>query len=145
MFWLSHLVPLALRVTGYTSTKIIHCCWSCEKIAWSCRYSRFGDQYVQFSIWIRLHIFSPLAVLGIFFFVLFDDGWRLCAAVQKRGYVDLQEMAREDCIPCCYGTTLPKDPTCTLACSWTQADPSSFLIRGENYLEDHKKVCTTKF
>ncbi|XP_030961868.1 protein ENHANCED DISEASE RESISTANCE 2-like isoform X2 [Quercus lobata] len=61
-------------------------------------------------------------------------------AVQKRGYVDLQEMAREDCIPCCYGTTLPKDPTCTLACSWTQADPSSFLIRGENYLEDHKKV-----
>lgn len=61
-------------------------------------------------------------------------------AVQKRGYVDLQEMAREDCIPCCYGTTLPKDPTCTLACSWTQADPSAFLIRGENYLEDHKKV-----
>ncbi|KAL4611091.1 hypothetical protein ACB092_08G099500 [Castanea dentata] len=62
------------------------------------------------------------------------------AAVQKRGYVDLQEMAREDCFPCCHGTTLPNDPTCTLACSWTQADPSSFLIRGENYLEDRKKV-----
>ncbi|GMY10327.1 protein ENHANCED DISEASE RESISTANCE 2-like isoform X1 [Fagus crenata] len=61
-------------------------------------------------------------------------------AVQKRGYMDLQEMEREDCIPCCYGTTLPKDPNCTLACSWTATDPSSYLVRGENYLEDHKKV-----
>ncbi|XP_057955414.1 protein ENHANCED DISEASE RESISTANCE 2 isoform X2 [Malania oleifera] len=61
-------------------------------------------------------------------------------AVQKRGYMDLQELAREDGIPCCYGTTLPKDPTCTLACSWTEADPSTFLIRGKNYLEDHQKI-----
>ncbi|KAF2300607.1 hypothetical protein GH714_014464 [Hevea brasiliensis] len=61
-------------------------------------------------------------------------------AVQKRGYVDLQEMAREDSILCCYGTTLPKDPTCTMLSSWTAADPSSFLIRGKNYLEDQKKV-----
>ncbi|XP_062171454.1 protein ENHANCED DISEASE RESISTANCE 2 [Alnus glutinosa] len=61
-------------------------------------------------------------------------------AVQKKGYMDLQEMVREDCITCCDGTTLPKDPTCPLACSWTAADPSTFLIRGENYLEDHKKV-----
>ncbi|XP_058004227.1 protein ENHANCED DISEASE RESISTANCE 2 isoform X2 [Hevea brasiliensis] len=60
--------------------------------------------------------------------------------VQKRGYVDLQEMTREDSILCCYGTTLPKDPTCTMPSSWTAADPSSFLIRGENYLEDQKKV-----
>lgn len=61
-------------------------------------------------------------------------------AIQKRGYMDLQEVAREDRIPCCYGATLPKDPTCNLACSWTEADPSTFLIRGKNYLEDHQKV-----
>lgn len=61
-------------------------------------------------------------------------------AVQKRGYVDLQEMVREESISCSYGTTLPKDPTCTLLSSWAMADPSSFLIRGENYLEDQKKV-----
>ncbi|KAA8550387.1 hypothetical protein F0562_002071 [Nyssa sinensis] len=61
-------------------------------------------------------------------------------AVQKRGYMDLQEMAREDASLWYYGTTLPKDPTCNLPCSWTAADPSTFLIRGENYLEDHKKI-----
>ncbi|KAJ1409220.1 START-like domain superfamily [Sesbania bispinosa] len=61
-------------------------------------------------------------------------------AVQKRGYVDLQEMVREESITCSYGSTLPKDPTCTLPCSLTEADPSTFLIRGENYLEDHQKV-----
>ncbi|KAB1226254.1 Protein ENHANCED DISEASE RESISTANCE 2 [Morella rubra] len=49
-------------------------------------------------------------------------------------------MARDDFVPCCYGTTLAKDPTCTLACSWTAADPSTFLIRGENYLQNRKKV-----
>ncbi|MFQ6627343.1 hypothetical protein Gotur_004561 [Gossypium turneri] len=60
-------------------------------------------------------------------------------AVQKRGYMDLQDMTREDGICCSYGNTLPKDPTCTLPCSWTAAEPSTFLIRGENYLEDRKK------
>lgn len=63
-----------------------------------------------------------------------------CAAVQKRGYVDLQELAREDNLSCNYGFTLPKDPACNLLCSWTAADPSTFLIRGETYLEDRKKV-----
>lgn len=62
------------------------------------------------------------------------------AAVQKRGYVDLQELAREDNLSCNYGFTLPKDPACNLLCSWTAADPSTFLIRGETYLEDRKKV-----
>lgn len=52
-------------------------------------------------------------------------------AVQKRGYMDLQEMLREDSISCCYGTTLLKDPTFTLPSSWATADPSSFLIRGK--------------
>ncbi|XP_050212546.1 protein ENHANCED DISEASE RESISTANCE 2 isoform X1 [Mercurialis annua] len=60
-------------------------------------------------------------------------------AVQKKGYVDLHDMTREDSISCCYGSTLPKDPTCTTLSSWTVADPSTFLIRGENYLEDQKK------
>ncbi|KAJ4726054.1 protein ENHANCED DISEASE RESISTANCE 2-like [Melia azedarach] len=61
-------------------------------------------------------------------------------AVQKRGYVDLQGISREDNISCCYGTTLQKDPTCTLPCSWTSTDPSTFLIRGKNYLQDRQKV-----
>ncbi|KAF9594814.1 hypothetical protein IFM89_034797 [Coptis chinensis] len=61
-------------------------------------------------------------------------------AVQKKGYMDLQDLAREDSIPCCYGSTLPKDPSCNLACSWTTADPSTFLIRGHQYLSDHQKV-----
>ncbi|XP_058101736.1 protein ENHANCED DISEASE RESISTANCE 2-like isoform X2 [Magnolia sinica] len=61
-------------------------------------------------------------------------------AVQKRGYMDLQEAAREDSMLCSYGSTLPKDPGCTLACSWTISDPSTFLIRGDNYLEDHQKI-----
>ncbi|PRQ33532.1 putative protein ENHANCED DISEASE RESISTANCE 2, PH domain, START [Rosa chinensis] len=60
--------------------------------------------------------------------------------VQKRGYVDLQEMTREDSMSCNYGFTLPKDSTCSLACSWTETDPSTFLIRGKSYLEDRKKV-----
>jgi len=67
-------------------------------------------------------------------------------AVQKRGYVDLQEMVREDSsITCSYGSTLPQDPTCTLPCSLTEADPSTFLIRGENYLDDRLKVATTYY
>lgn len=64
-------------------------------------------------------------------------------AVQKRGYVDLHERAREEessSTPCCYGTTLPIDPTCALPCSWTTTDPSTFLIRGKTYLSDQKKV-----
>ncbi|KAK6926784.1 Pleckstrin homology domain, partial [Dillenia turbinata] len=61
-------------------------------------------------------------------------------AVQKKGYIDLQDMAREDGVCCCYGTTLPKDPTCTLPCSWTAADPSTFLIRSKSYLQDRQKI-----
>lgn len=65
---------------------------------------------------------------------------RTICAVHKRGYVDLQEMVGEEITTCPYGSTLPKDPTCTLPCSLTEADPSTFLIRGENYLEDRLKV-----
>ncbi|EOY18665.1 Pleckstrin (PH) and lipid-binding START domains-containing protein [Theobroma cacao] len=61
-------------------------------------------------------------------------------AIQKKGYMDLQEVAREDSIMCSYGTSLQKDPTCTLPCSWSAGDPSAFLIRGKNYLKDHQKI-----
>ncbi|KAK9913229.1 hypothetical protein M0R45_037052 [Rubus argutus] len=60
--------------------------------------------------------------------------------VQKKGYMDLQEAAKEDNMSCSYGATLQKDPSCALSCSWGAADPSSFLIRGPNYLEDHEKI-----
>lgn len=65
-------------------------------------------------------------------------------AVHKKGYVDLQEMRGEDCISCCYGVTLPRDPTCALASSCTEADPSTFLIRGKTYLEDRHKIKAKK-
>uniref|UniRef100_A0A251T1N1 Putative pleckstrin (PH) and lipid-binding START domains-containing protein n=1 Tax=Helianthus annuus TaxID=4232 RepID=A0A251T1N1_HELAN len=39
----------------------------------------------------------------------------------------------------CYGSTLPKDSTCNMPCTWAASDPSLFLIRGSNYLEDNQK------
>ncbi|RXI07468.1 hypothetical protein DVH24_005241 [Malus domestica] len=59
--------------------------------------------------------------------------------VQKKGYMDLQEVCKEDSV-CPYGATLQKDPSCALPCSWGSADPSSFLIRGPNYLRDRQKI-----
>ncbi|KAG6436151.1 hypothetical protein SASPL_101035 [Salvia splendens] len=61
-------------------------------------------------------------------------------AVQKKGYVDLHDMAREESLLCKYGYTLPKDPTCNVLCSWTATDPSTYLIRGKTYLDDRKKI-----
>ncbi|KAM7262709.1 hypothetical protein ACFE04_000392 [Oxalis oulophora] len=61
-------------------------------------------------------------------------------AVQKKGYMDLQEASKVDSIPAIYGSTLQEDPTHNLPCSWAAGDPSSFLIRGENYLKDNRKV-----
>lgn len=61
-------------------------------------------------------------------------------AVHKKGYVDLLEMTTEDGTFCCCGATLPKDPTCTIPSTWTMAEPSTFLIRGKSYLEDHQKI-----
>lgn len=46
----------------------------------------------------------------------------------------------EDSMPCCYGTTLQKDSSFTIACSWASADPSTFLIRSKTYLQDRQKV-----
>lgn len=61
-------------------------------------------------------------------------------AVQKKGYMDLHEVAWEENVSRCYGATLAKDPGCNLPCSWTTADPSSFLIRGDSYLQDRQKI-----
>lgn len=61
-------------------------------------------------------------------------------AAQKKGYMDLHEVAWEENVSRSYGATLAKDPGCNLPCSWTTADPSTFLIRGETYLQDNQKV-----
>lgn len=61
-------------------------------------------------------------------------------AVQKKGYMDLQEVGREAIASCSYGSTLQKDPSCNLPCTWANSDPSLFLVRGESYLQDHQKV-----
>lgn len=60
--------------------------------------------------------------------------------VQKKGYMDLQDVVREESASCPYGATLHKDPSCASPCSWAASDPSLFLVRGENYLQDHEKV-----
>ncbi|KAK8579669.1 hypothetical protein V6N12_069982 [Hibiscus sabdariffa] len=60
-------------------------------------------------------------------------------ATQKKGYMDLQEVAKEDTLLYCYGNSLQKDPTCTLPCSWSAGGSSWFLIRGKNYLQDNQK------
>ncbi|XP_042512360.1 protein ENHANCED DISEASE RESISTANCE 2-like isoform X2 [Macadamia integrifolia] len=61
-------------------------------------------------------------------------------AIQKRGYVDLQDSVRGEGTRRSYGATLPKDPSCTMPCSWTTTDPSYFLIRGKSYLQDRQKI-----
>ncbi|RZR70738.1 hypothetical protein BHM03_00001215 [Ensete ventricosum] len=60
--------------------------------------------------------------------------------VQRRGYMDLQEAPIGDAASCSYGSTLQKDFSFSLPCSWASADPSTFLIRGRTYLHDHKKI-----
>ena len=54
--------------------------------------------------------------------------------------MDLQEVGMDDKSTFFYGATLQKDPNFTMPCSWATADPSTFLIRGENYLKDRQKV-----
>ncbi|CAH8323856.1 unnamed protein product [Eruca vesicaria subsp. sativa] len=61
-------------------------------------------------------------------------------ANHKKGYMDLQEVGMDDKTTFFYGATLQKDPNLTMPCSWATADPSTFLIRGENYLKDRQKV-----
>jgi len=73
--------------------------------------------------------------LTYFFLIYF-----IRVAVQKKGYMDLHEAAREESASCSYGATLQNDPSCSLPCTWAASDPSLFLVRGENYLQDHQKV-----
>ncbi|XP_051121559.1 protein ENHANCED DISEASE RESISTANCE 2-like [Andrographis paniculata] len=61
-------------------------------------------------------------------------------AGQKKGYMELQDISREESVCLSYGSTLPKDSSHNMPCSWSSADPSSFLIRGNNYLVDNHKV-----
>ncbi|KAK7315502.1 hypothetical protein VNO77_34052 [Canavalia gladiata] len=61
-------------------------------------------------------------------------------AVQKKGYIDLQGIAKKNSDSCPFGNTLPKDPSCTSPCSWASSDPSLFLIRGKTYLRNQNKV-----
>ncbi|KAK8612268.1 hypothetical protein V6N13_092386 [Hibiscus sabdariffa] len=61
-------------------------------------------------------------------------------ATQKKSCTEYQEVAREDSKVLSYGTSLQKDPTCTLPCSWSAGDTSSFLIRGKTYLKDNRKI-----
>ncbi|OAY67345.1 Protein ENHANCED DISEASE RESISTANCE 2-like [Ananas comosus] len=51
-----------------------------------------------------------------------------------------KEAPVEDTVSWSYGTTLQKDLSCTVACSWATADPSTFLIRSETYLQDRHKI-----
>lgn len=64
----------------------------------------------------------------------------LCVSVQKKGYAELPELPREESMTYSYGSTLPKDLNFSSPCSVASADPSLFLIRGENYLKDNQKV-----
>ncbi|KAL9266699.1 ENHANCED DISEASE RESISTANCE 2-like protein [Drosera capensis] len=65
-------------------------------------------------------------------------------AVQKKGYVDLQDMEKIDKPLTCYGAMLPRDPSFNLISSCSEAEPLTFLIRGKTYLEDHQKVKAKK-
>ncbi|KAG5610658.1 hypothetical protein H5410_021939 [Solanum commersonii] len=61
--------------------------------------------------------------------------------IQKKGYMDLQEMARDqECVSFCYGETLQKDQSFGMPYSWAAADPSSFFIRADSYLANQEKV-----
>ena len=54
--------------------------------------------------------------------------------------MDFQELPREENVATPYGKTLQKDSAYSLPCSWATGEPSTFLIRGENYLKDNQKV-----
>ncbi|OMO98724.1 hypothetical protein CCACVL1_04086 [Corchorus capsularis] len=61
-------------------------------------------------------------------------------AIQKKGYTELNETTKEDGILYTYGNSLQKDPTCSLPGTCSTSDPSLYLLRGKNYLNDHEKI-----
>ncbi|KAD2392728.1 hypothetical protein E3N88_39705 [Mikania micrantha] len=58
---------------------------------------------------------------------------------QNKGYIELQDTAWGSTKAHCYGSTLLKDLTCNMPCTWAASDPSLFLVRGPNYLKDNQK------
>lgn len=62
------------------------------------------------------------------------------AAAQKTGCAELKKIVWDECVSYNYTITLPEDQTGNLAHSWSTPEPSIFQIRGETFLEDHKKV-----
>ncbi|KAJ0970491.1 hypothetical protein J5N97_023368 [Dioscorea zingiberensis] len=63
--------------------------------------------------------------------------------VQNSDIIDSQAPRTGDMVTCSFGTTLPKDSSCASPSTWASADPSSFLIRGQTYLQDHQKMKAT--
>lgn len=63
------------------------------------------------------------------------------AAAQKTGCAELKKIVwDEECVSYNYTITLPEDQTGNMAHSWSTPEPSIFQIRGETFLEDHKKI-----
>ena len=114
------------------------------------------DYHLPLSLWRSYMILqvSPAVVAKILNLRWLLDGWyeplincvliritsKLVVAVQKKGYIDFQELPKEENVATSYGNTLQKDSNYSLPCSWATAEPSTFLIRGENYLKDNQKV-----
>ncbi|KAI3816141.1 hypothetical protein L1987_15831 [Smallanthus sonchifolius] len=58
---------------------------------------------------------------------------------QKKGYMELQDIDWDSTVTPCYGSTLLKDSTLNMPCTWAASDPSLFLVRGPNYLKENQK------
>ncbi|MFS7956621.1 putative pleckstrin domain, START domain, protein ENHANCED DISEASE RESISTANCE 2 [Helianthus anomalus] len=66
----------------------------------------------------------------------------ICTAAQKKGCPDSETIVWEECVSHNYTISLPEDQTGELPHSWSTSDASLFQIRGETFLEDHKKKNT---
>ncbi|KAH7662663.1 Bet v1-like protein [Dioscorea alata] len=63
--------------------------------------------------------------------------------VERSNSIDSLDTRIGNMVTCRYGTTLPNDSSCASPCTWATADPSSFLIRGQTYLQNNQKVKAT--
>lgn len=68
------------------------------------------------------------------------DTRSIYAAVQKKSCQDLETIVWDQCASHNYTITLPEDQTGNLSHSWSTPEHSLFQIRGETFLDDHKKV-----
>ncbi|KAJ0729255.1 putative pleckstrin domain, START domain, protein ENHANCED DISEASE RESISTANCE 2 [Helianthus annuus] len=68
------------------------------------------------------------------------DTKSICTAAQKKGCPDSERIVWEECVSHNYTISLPEDQTGELPHSWSTSDASLFQIRGETFLEDHKKI-----